>query len=263
MFILEGLLVEEIHDPTGRHGTRLPRPLPMTGEAVRLLRIDDDVEREMVYLARQSAPANWDKDHAGLLRYCMAHGHWSVFDMAVVKWEIVTSRDISAQIIRHKSFYVQEYSFRYAAACSFVGTNPREQGGSSRQSSTDTLGAAGAVRFKEIESEVVSDCMRAYDAAVALGVPREQARRLIPLSATTKLAVMTTVRSLIHYIRVRAAEDTQEEHQFIAFAMGELASEFLPLISEIEGWKKRRSSQSDLPYTVSRNVPILPYRREK
>jgi thymidylate synthase (FAD) len=186
---------------------------------------DLSVEEFIVYCARISNPAN-QANHATapkLMRYLMTHGHWSPFEMVSITMEIITTRDIARQILRHRSFSFQEFSQRYAdptEALGFTFRQLRYQDKVNRQNSIassedDTTQGAWAT----MQDNVMTEAKVNYDAALALGIAKEQARALLPEGLTvSRLYMAGTLRSWIHYCNVRTKRDTQAEHRTIAEA---------------------------------------------
>lgn len=174
-----------------------------------------NAEALIVYAARVSNPSNQDNYETGdrLLRYCIRHGHWSVFETASMTVEITTSRAIAAQLLRHRSFTFQEFSQRYAEATEFEPVELRKQAESNRQSSSERLGDA-ALQMR-VERTVVA-LQEAYEDLLDAGVARECARMILPLCTQTTLYMTGSVRSWIHYLEQRLSEHTQLEHRQVA-----------------------------------------------
>lgn len=202
---------------------------PLTGEGNLLT-----PENLMVYCARVSSPQNQDNIETGpkLLRYCMKKGHWSVFAMVDMTVEIETSRAISAQILRHKSFDFQEFSQRYGKITEFESYDARKQDPTNRQSSTDTLPPHVREWWAWAQRVVQNSSLDLYKAALDQGVAKESARFLLPMSATTRLYMKGSVRSWIHYLKVRLGPETQLEHREIARWVMTIFKEQFPIISE-------------------------------
>lgn len=189
----------------------------------------------MVYCARVSSPNNQSNHEMGerLLRYCMRHGHWSVFEMADMTVEIETSRAIAAQILRHRSFSFQEFSQRYAAATlGFEGVDPRRQDEKNRQASHDDLPESTRWWFQRIKDRLEEDAQAAYEDALRQGIAKESARFLLPLSVRTRLYMKGSVRSWIHYLQVRDADGVQAEHRDIAREVRRVFAEAFPLTAK-------------------------------
>lgn len=190
-----------------------------------------------MYCARVSNPKNQESGKVGLLKYCLNHGHFSIFEMANMVVEVETSRAISAQIIRHRSFSFQEFSQRYAEATEFESYNPRRQDTKNRQNSIDDMSDEDQEWFASEQAWLQQNSLNAYNEALERGVAKESARFLLPLSTRTKLYMNGTVRSWIHYIDTRTEEGTQLEHRQIAESIKQIFIKEFPVISEAKGWK--------------------------
>lgn len=192
-------------------------------------------EELMVYTARVSSPDNQSNHDTGerLLRYCMKHGHWSVFEQADMTVEIETSRAIAAQILRHRSFAFQEFSQRYSKAdLGFEEVRPRRQDAKNRQASHDDLSHEVLTWFDEARAENERVALMTYKAALASGIAKESARFLLPLSVRTRLYMKGSVRSWIHYLAVRDADGVQQEHREVAQAIRPLFASCFPLTAK-------------------------------
>lgn len=193
-----------------------------------------DAERMIVKIARVSNPTNADNWDSGpkLLRYLIAHQHWSPFEMASLCVQIETERDIAAQILRHRSFSFQEFSSRYAQMDPAVVPSLRRQAESNRQSSSDDLPQADELRFRSAAAHCLGTAYGLYEAMLLRGVARETARRILPLCTPTTLYMHGVIRSWIHYIQLRTSPDTQLEHREIAQACRVIFTEQFPVIAE-------------------------------
>lgn len=201
---------------------------------VKLVSITPNAEQQILYCARVSS--NQENESPKLLKYLIDHKHWSPFEMAHAVMEITTSRGIAAQILRHRSFSFQEFSQRYATPDSYELVKARRQAGKNRQSSVDDLSEDAIDWFYETQEKLWNYAITEYEKAVALGISRESARFLLPLSTTTKLYMAGSLRSWIHYIELRTQPDTQFEHRMIALVCRALLQHDLPHISEALGW---------------------------
>lgn len=172
----------------------------------------------ITYCARVSNPANQLNTLTApkLLAYCIKHGHWSIFEQASMTVEIVTSRAIAAQIIRHRSFCFQEYSQRYATALEMEPVELRKQDQKNRQASGDVFQSHWAMN--EV-AQITSRAWNLYRELISQGVSRETARMILPLCTQTTLYMTGSVRSWIHYFEQRCANGTQKEHQEIAISI--------------------------------------------
>jgi thymidylate synthase (FAD) len=203
---------------------------------VSLISVTPDAEKIIMYCARVSSP-HQDSDNPKLLSYCIKHGHWSVFEQATMTVEIQTSRAISAQILRHRSFSFQEFSQRYAAVTGFETYTARRQDEKNRQNSIDDLPEDVKQWFLDVQRDVQENCERYYNMALKKGIAKEQARFLLPMAASTKLYMTGNVRSWIHYLELRCGNGTQLEHREIANQIKLIFSQNFPTISDALGWK--------------------------
>ena len=207
---------------------------------VELVTVTPDAEKLMAYVARVSNPSNQDNEKfAGLLKYCINHQHWSVFDQSSMTLEIETTRAIAAQILRHRSFTYQEFSQRYASSTS-LGKIPtpeyRRQDTKNRQNSTDDLDPF-LKQTLELQTQTLFDSATAlYEQMLADGVAKECARMVLPLATPTRIYMTGSCRSWIHYINLRSAHGTQKEHMLIAEGCREVFIEQFPTVSEALGW---------------------------
>jgi len=193
-----------------------------------------NAEALIVKMARVSNPDNENNLATApkLLRYLIAHQHWSPFEMANLCVQIHTERDISAQILRHRSFSFQEFSTRYAEAQPVVVPELRKQDLKNRQNSTDDLDFNTKTYYGEQIRNQYADIKELYDQMIADGVAKECARRILPLSTQTTLYMHGTLRSWIHYINVRTDPGTQLEHRLIAEGCKQIFIEQFPVIGE-------------------------------
>ena len=207
---------------------------------VKLVSITPDAEKAMAYIARVSNPSNQDNEKfSGLLKYCINHQHWSVFEQSSMTLEIETTRAIAAQILRHRSFTYQEFSQRYASSTS-LGKIPtpeyRRQDTKNRQNSTDDLDPF-LKQTLELQTQTLFDSATAlYEQMLADGVAKECARMVLPLATPTRIYMTGSCRSWIHYINLRSAHGTQKEHMLIAEGCREVFIEQFPTVSEALGW---------------------------
>lgn len=192
-----------------------------------------NAEDLMVYTARVSSPQNQNNLDTGpkLLNYCAKNAHWSVFEMADMTVEIITSRAISAQIMRHKSFNFQEASARYSEVTNAETYEPRRQDIKNRQNSFDTLSGDTKDWFKNAQRDVQKYTFEKYKEALGLGIAKESARFLLPMSTTTRIYMKGNVRSWIHYFQVRLEKGTQKEHRDIAQSIWNIFKEQFPNIT--------------------------------
>jgi thymidylate synthase (FAD) len=198
----------------------------------------------ITYCARVSNPKNQmnTKTAPKLIKFLIKHKHWSPFELANMCVEIKTSRAIAAQILRHRSFSFQEFSQRYSEATQFESTELRKQAEKNRQSSEEEINPMLRKDYKNIPAHVaVRDYllkgMNLYDELIEAGIAKECARMVLPLATETTMYMNGTVRSWIHYINLRAEENTQKEHRDIANAIKEIFVEQFPNTSIALGWK--------------------------
>ena len=194
------------------------------------------------YVARVSNPHNQEnfRTAAGLLKYCIKHQHWSIFETASMTLEINTNRGIAAQVLRHRSFCFQEFSQRYADTKLLDQTIPvpdlRRQDDKNRQNSLADLPPGVIKQYGDKISQHFDDAMYLYNNLLDSGVAKECARFVLPLSTPTRIYMTGSCRSWIHYINLRTANGTQKEHMDIAEACrGEFMKVF-PDISEALEW---------------------------
>lgn len=201
---------------------------------VNLIHCTPDAERLIVRMARVSNPANQDNDATAprLLRYLIAHQHWSPFEMASMCVEISTERDIAAQILRHRSFSFQEFSTRYAVTSAPAVPHFRRQDTKNRQASHDDLPADVQEGCRLAADDLLREVHGFYLELIAQGVARETARRILPLCTPTTLYMHGTLRSWLHYLQVRCAPETQLEHRQVAEACRAIFRKQFPTIAE-------------------------------
>ena len=204
---------------------------------VDLVWVTPSAEEMIVKMARVSAPANQDNMDTApkLLRYLIKHKHWSPFEMANMTVEIETTRSISAQIIRHRSFSFQEFSQRYADTGelgSAVIPHLRRQDHKNRQNSIDDLSSEDVANYYRRISLLFEDAEHLYREMVSQGIAKECARNILPLGTQTRLYMNGTIRSYIHYLQVRTDPSTQFEHRKIALAIKDIFCRQFPIIGE-------------------------------
>ena len=207
---------------------------------VKLISITPDAEQTMAYIARVSNPSNQDNEkYAGLLKYCIKHNHWSVFEQSTMTLEIETTRAIAAQILRHRSFTFQEFSQRYAQTTSLGDIELpelRRQDAKNRQNSTDDLDPEITDKFNRQMITLFSSAKSLYEQMLSQGVAKECARMVLPLCTPTRIYMTGSCRSWIHYINLRSAHGTQKEHMVIAEACRKVFTEQFPAVSEALEW---------------------------
>ena len=179
-----------------------------------------DIDKQIMYMARVSNPANQNSENSRLLHYCMEHGHVSPFEMASVCLEIDTTRDIGRQILRHRSFSFQEFSQRYADVAQLPEWQAREcrlQDTKNRQNSLECDDVEIAAWWANAQHEQALESFGLYQRALLKGIAKEQARALLPEGLTpSRLYMAGSMRSWIFYLKQRLDPSTQKEHREIA-----------------------------------------------
>ena len=208
---------------------------------VKLVTITPKAEETMGYIARVSNPDNQDNPKvAGLLSYCIRHGHWSVFEQAHMTVEINTTRGLAAQILRHRSFTYQEFSQRYQEVSHIREDIPlpelRSQDEKNRQNSIDDVDPAVVKRFNKEMRDHFDKSIDLYKSMLHAGIAKECARFVLPLATPTRLYMTGSVRSWIHYIELRSAHGTQKEHMELVENVRKVFIEQFPLVSQALDW---------------------------
>ena len=208
---------------------------------VKLVTVTPDAEKTMGYVARVSNPANQDNPKvAGLLSYCIKHGHWSVFEQAHMTVEIETTRGLAAQILRHRSFTFQEFSQRYADVSHIREDIPlpelRSQDLKNRQNSIDDVDPAVVKRFNKDMRAHFDASIDLYKSMLHAGIAKECARFVLPLATPTRLYMTGSCRSWIHYINLRSAHGTQKEHMELVESVKTIFAEQFPTVSQALDW---------------------------
>ena len=207
---------------------------------VSLISITPDAEKTMAYVARVSNPKNQNnEDFSKLLSYCIKNEHWSVFEQSFMTIQIETNRGIAAQILRHRSFTFQEFSQRYADS-SQLGEIPlpelRRQDIKNRQNSISDLPEATKEKFEVKMKEHFKNASKLYEEMLNDGIAKECARFILPLATPTRIYMSGSCRSWIHYINLRTANGTQEEHKIIAMSCKDIFQKKFPIVSKALGW---------------------------
>ena len=207
---------------------------------ITLVSVTPDAEKHIAYVARVSNPQNQENEKfSGLLKYCIKHGHWSVFEQAYMTLEINTTRAIAAQILRHRSFTYQEFSQRYADS-NLLGVielpELRRQDDKNRQNSIDDLEPEMVEKFNRQMNTLFSSAFGLYNQMLEAGVAKECARFVLPLATPTKIYMTGSCRSWIHYINLRSGHGTQKEHMDIANTCKKIFIEQFPAVSEALDW---------------------------
>ena len=209
--------------------------------SVKLVSVTPDAEKTMGYVARVSNPNNQENPKvAGLLKYCIKHNHWSVFEQAHMTLEIETTRAIAAQILRHRSFTYQEFSQRYADSSLLADQIPlfelRRQDDKNRQNSIDDVDPFTKQSFEILIQKHFAEAMDLYQQMLAKGIAKECSRFVLPLAIPTKIYMTGSVRSWIHYIELRSANGTQKEPMDIALDAKRVFAEQFPICAEALEW---------------------------
>ena len=197
---------------------------------VKLVTITPDIEKTMLYIARVSSP-NQDSEDTRLLNYCIRKKHWSVFEQGSFTMAIETSRALSAQILRHRSFCFSEFSQRYAEVQDNVIYGARRQDNKNRQNSIDDLDADTLEWWDNTQKVLWKQSMAAYKTALGMKISKETARMILPMSTKTKLYMTGNIRSWITYLMVRLDPSTQLEHRVIAQDIWKIFQQELPIVS--------------------------------
>jgi thymidylate synthase (FAD) len=206
----------------------------------------DNVQELIAYCARVSNPANQFNTETSdrLIRYLIKHQHWSPLEMVSACMEIVTTRDIARQILRHRSFSFQEFSQRYADPTAeledaFVLRDARFQDTKNRQNSVeidqeDEAQRLLAIEWERAQKRVLFAVKQEYQWAIKNGIAKEQARAVLPEGLTVSRMYMNgTLRSWIHFIELRSGNGTQKEHQLIALECARVISKIFPMATEL------------------------------
>ncbi len=208
---------------------------------VKFVSITPDAEKMMAYIARVSNPSNQQNEkYAGLLKYCIKHNHWSVFEQSSMTLEIETTRGLAAQILRHRSFTFQEFSQRYADTKLLDTQIPvpdlRSQDLKNRQNSNDDIPQEKKEEYQALIARHFEDSMNLYNSLLENGVAKECARFVLPLATPTRLYMTGSCRSWIHYINLRSAHGTQKEHMDVVAKARSIFTEQFPSVSEALEW---------------------------
>ncbi len=213
----------------------------MTDTPIKLISVTPDAEKHMAYVARVSNPKNQDNEKfSGLLKYCIQHGHWSVFEQAFMTVEINTTRGLAAQILRHRSFTYQEFSQRYADVSHIREDIPlpelRSQDTKNRQNSVDDVDSAIVKKYNKEMRKHFDQGIDLYKKMLRDGIAKECARFVLPLATPTRLYMTGSVRSWIHYIDLRSGHGTQKEHMDVAEGVRSIFCDQFPTVSEALEW---------------------------
>lgn len=207
---------------------------------VKLVWVTPNAEELILYMARVSNPTRQnDCGRKGLLKYLIENKHWSPFEMVSMCVEINTTRAISAQILRHRSFSFQEFSQRYASieeiSTSTEVPKLRRQDTKNRQNSIDNLSKDVVNSFDERIQNHINESMELYRDMLNSKVAKECARAVLPMCTPTRMYMAGTLRSWIHYIQLRTGNGTQYEHQLIALEILNILQKEFPTITKSLG----------------------------
>jgi len=209
---------------------------------VKLVTVTPDAEKTIGYVARVSNPNNQENPKvSGLLKYCIKHQHWSIFEQAFMTLELNTTRAIAAQVLRHRSFTYQEFSQRYADSSALVeGQIPlpelRRQDTTNRQKSIDDLDPFVRQKYEIWMQHNFTETLKVYQEMLNDGVAKECARMILPMACPTRIYMSGSVRSWMHYIDLRTGHGTQKEHMELAEDCKKIFVEQFPVISEALEW---------------------------
>ena len=189
----------------------------------------------IAYAARVSNPENQNNTETAskLLKYLIKHEHWSPFEMVSVTLSITTTRDISRQILRHRSFSFQEFSQRYAVSTNFQTRDCRLQDSKNRQNSIETDDPDLSKWWQMAQEELIRKSKLVYQSALDHGIAKEQARAVLPEGNTeTTLYMSGTLRSWVHYCKLRTGPETQQEHIDVAAKCWDVLSQHFPDVAK-------------------------------
>ena len=214
-------------------------------QEVKLISVTPGAEKHMAYCARVSNPSNQENEKfSGLLKYCIQHQHWSIFEQAFMTVEINTTRGLAAQILRHRSFTYQEFSQRYADSSLLAESIPvpelRRQDTKNRQNSIDDVDPFVVQKYQILMQDHFQHAMDLYQKMLDDGIAKECARFVLPLATPTRLYMTGSVRSWIHYIDLRSAHGTQKEHMDIAEKVRCIFCCQFPSIAEALDWSRSK-----------------------
>ena len=197
----------------------------------------DSLQDLVAYCARVSNPANQmnTETNEKLIRYLMKNEHWSPLEMVSICLEIETTRDIARQILRHRSFSFQEFSQRYAVAdLGFETREGRLQDTKNRQNSIEMENVELETEWEKKQKQLQETVKESYEWALQNGIAKEQARAVLPEGMTVSRMYMNgTLRSWVHYIKLRSGNGTQKEHREVAIKCAEIISSIYPLMKDL------------------------------
>jgi thymidylate synthase (FAD) len=201
-----------------------------------LIWVTPNAEDLITYMARVSNPDNQSNTQtsAKLIRYLIDHHHWSPFEMASMCVEITTTRSISAQILRHRSFSFQEFSQRYQDTRKLPPAKPpslRRQDPRNRQNSIDDFSFIETSANQALIQDLYKQASQVYSKLLEAGVAKECARDVLPMGTPTRMYMSGTIRSWLHYLDIRCRPETQKEHRDIALSIQQTMKRLLPNVS--------------------------------
>jgi len=229
---------------------------------IKLISVTPNAESHMAYCARVSNPKNQENEsYQGLLKYCIKHQHWSIFEQAFMSVEINTTRGIAAQILRHRSFTFQEFSQRYADTSLLDDKIPlpelRRQDSKNRQNSIDDVDPFKVQKYEMLMQDHFKAAMDLYGKMLEDGIAKECARFVLPLATPTRMYMTGSVRSWVHYINLRSGHGTQKEHKDIAEGIKCIFICQFPAVADALGWIKLEdcSECGEYDYQPSLMIP--------
>jgi len=221
---------------------------------VKLISITENPEKFIAYIARVSSPENQQNpDYVKLIKYLIRNSHFSPFEHSYFTVEIKTSRAISAQLIRHRSFVFQELSQRYTTVSEFEPIEIRKQATKNRQSSLEVFDPAilgNDYTASMLIAEVLQHAKTSYDLLIKAGVAKEVARMILPLTTQTTIFMTGSIRSWIHYLALRDDEHTQKEHRLIAQEIRQIFNQYLPTVAQALVELAKEKADKELLYTL-------------
>jgi len=204
------------------------------GRTASLVWATPNAEALIAYIARVSSSNQENPEYSRLFKYLVEHNHWSPFEHATACIEINTTRDVAAQILRHRSFCFQEFSQRYSSKIKPPALpEMRIAGTTNRQSSISQELTPGQKASVERAECLMHRTYEAYVDMVVMGVAPESARSVLPLCTPTRMYMTGNVRSWIHYLKLRLDETTQKEHREVAQAVKAILDECFPTIMQL------------------------------
>ena len=200
-----------------------------------LIWVTPDAEQLVGKIARVSNPNNEDNPEVEkLIRYLIKHKHWSPFEMVSMCVEIHTTRAISPQILRHRSFSFQEFSQRYAIPTDTFATvlpDLRRQDTKNRQNSIDDVESQTKEYYEQRIDDHFREAVLLYESLLHSGVAKECARSVLPINTVTRLYMTGTLRSWLHYVDLRKSNGTQDEHRRVAESIGNIIYQEFPTVA--------------------------------